>query len=62
MCSQQWRIQDFLWGANLVGGVPTPKAAMFRKIVCQNERIGTHRERAPAVPPGSANGQLRYVL
>ena len=48
----QWWIQDFSLGA---GGRRPPTWALFGKNVCENERIGSHRGRAPGTSPRSAN-------
>ena len=46
----QWRIQDFPWRGRQL---PTP--VLFGENVCKNERIGSHKGRAPDTPPRSAN-------
>ena len=42
-------------GHGPVGGCGPPTWALFAENVCENERIGTHRRRAPGTPPRSAN-------
>ena len=47
--------------APIMGGCGPPTWALFGENVCKNERIGSHRGRAPGTPPRSANGYISKI-
>ena len=48
-------------GVHPLGGRGPPTWALFGENVCENERIGSHRGRAPGTPPRSANADCHLI-